>query len=100
WVEKRDASSTGRHHPTDDPRGHWRTRPGRAIRAPTVSAGEESMDLGMTDRVKPLVEKVRRMVEEEIAPLDAEFHAEIGKGGDRFAYTPRMTEIMEGLKAK
>ena len=58
------------------------------------------MDLGMTERVKPLVEKVRRMVGEEIAPLDAEFHAEVGKGGDRFAYTPRMTEILEGLKAK
>ena len=58
------------------------------------------MDLGMTERVKPLVEQVRRMVEEEIAPLDAEFHAEIGRGGDRFAYTPRMTEILEGLKAK
>ena len=58
------------------------------------------MDLGMTERVKPLVEKVRRMVEEEIAPLDAEFHAEIGRTGNRFEYTPRMTEILEGLKAK
>ncbi len=58
------------------------------------------MDLGMTERVKPLVEKVRRMVEEEIAPLDAEFHAEIGRNGNRFEYTPRMTEIMDGLKAK
>ena len=58
------------------------------------------MDLGMSDRVKPLVEKVRRMVEEEIAPLDAEFHAEIGKNGNRFSYTPRMTEILEGLKVK
>ena len=58
------------------------------------------MDLGMTERVKPLVEKVRRMVEEEIAPLDEEFHAEVGRNGSRFEYTPRMTEILEGLKAK
>ena len=58
------------------------------------------MDLGMTERVRPLVEQVRQIVEEEIAPLDAEFHAEVGRGGDRFAYTPRMTEILEGLKAR
>ncbi|MDU8909874.1 acyl-CoA dehydrogenase family protein [Aestuariicoccus sp. MJ-SS9] len=60
------------------------------------------MDLGMTERVKPLIEKVRRMVEEEIAPLDAEFHAEVGKHptGDRFRHTDRQLEILDGLKAK
>ncbi|MDJ0823178.1 MAG: acyl-CoA dehydrogenase family protein [Paracoccaceae bacterium] len=60
------------------------------------------MDLGMTDRVKPLVEQVRRMVEDEIAPLDAEYHAEVGKhpSGDRFQHTDRQLEILDGLKAK
>ncbi len=60
------------------------------------------MNLGMTDRVRPLVEQVRDMVENEIAPLDIEYHAEIGRhpSGDRFAITDRQTEIMEGLKAK
>jgi len=59
------------------------------------------MDLGITDRVRPLIEAVRRMVEEEIAPLDAEFHADVGKHptGDRFRHTPRQLEILEGLKA-
>ena len=57
------------------------------------------MNLGMSERVTPLVEKVRAMVTDEIAPLDEEFHAEIGKTGNRFEYTPRMTEILEGLKA-
>lgn len=59
------------------------------------------MDLGMTERVRPLVEAVRRMVEEEIAPLDAEFHAEVGRhpSGDRFALTGRQREILGGLKA-
>ena len=49
------------------------------------------MDLGMTDRVRPLVEAVRRMVRDEIAPLDAEYHAEVGRhsSGDRFAMTDR-----------
>ncbi|NNU80603.1 acyl-CoA dehydrogenase [Halovulum dunhuangense] len=58
------------------------------------------MDLGITQKVAPLVEAVRQMVREEISPLDAEFHAEVGKTGDRFAYTPRMTGILEGLKEK
>lgn len=66
-----------------------------------MSSKENSeMNLGMTERVKPLHEKVARMVREEIVPLDEEFLAEIGKNGDRWSYTPRQTEILEGLKAK
>ncbi len=60
------------------------------------------MDLGMSDRVKPLVEKVRAMVRDEIAPLDAEYEAEVGRhpSGDRFALTERQKKIMKSLKAK
>lgn len=58
------------------------------------------MDLGITDKVRPLVEEVRRMVRDDIMPLENEFYAEVGKDGDRWKYTKRMTEIMEGLKAK
>ena len=58
------------------------------------------MNLGMSDKLRPIHEKVARMVREEIMPLDEEFLAEIGKDGDRWAYTPRQTEILEGLKAK
>ena len=58
------------------------------------------MNLGMTERLKPIHEKVARMVREEIIPLDEEFLAEIGKAGDRFVYTQKQTDILEGLKAK
>ena len=58
------------------------------------------MDLGVSDRVKPLIEKVRAMVRDEIMPLDEEFHAEVGKAGDRFKHTERQLEILESLKAK
>ena len=59
------------------------------------------MDLGMTERVRPLVAQVRRMIEDEIAPLDREFHVEVGKhpSGDRFRHTARQLEILDGLKA-
>lgn len=58
------------------------------------------MNLGMTERLKPIHEKVARMVREEIAPLDEEFLAEVGKAGDRWTYTERQIEILEGLKQK
>ena len=60
------------------------------------------MDLGVTPKVTPLIDAVRDMVETDIAPLDAEYHAEVGghPSGDRFALTDRQIEIMEGLKAK
>ena len=58
------------------------------------------MNLGMTERLKPILEKVARMVREEIIPRDEEFLAEVGRNGDRWTYTPRQTEILEGLKAK
>ncbi|MCR9109178.1 acyl-CoA dehydrogenase family protein [Marivita sp. XM-24bin2] len=60
------------------------------------------MDLGMTDRVRALADQVRDMVETEIAPLDGEFHAEVGKhsSGDRFQHTDRQLEILNGLKTK
>lgn len=60
------------------------------------------MDLGVTERVKPLIAKVRGFIETEVAPLDAEFHAEVGRhpSGDRFKHTARQLEILDGLKAK
>lgn len=59
----------------------------------------KSMDLGISDHLKPMLEAVRDMVRNEIIPLDEEFLAEVSKG-DRWSYTPRQTEILEGLKAK
>ena len=37
------------------------------------------MALGMTERLKPIHERVARMVRDEIMPLDEEFLAEVGK---------------------
>ena len=59
------------------------------------------MDLGMSERVAPLVEKVRQMMQDEILAADAEYHKEVGKAaGGRFAFTKRQTELREGLKKK
>ena len=59
------------------------------------------MDLGITERVATLLSAVREMIEHDIAPLDREYHAEVGKhpSGNRFAMTDRQLEIIDGLKA-
>jgi acyl-CoA dehydrogenase len=72
----------------------------KSAKHPETPAMNLAMDLGMTTKVKPLVEKVRAMVRDEIVPLEEEYEAEIGKAGGRFVYTRRQTEILEGLKAK
>jgi len=57
------------------------------------------MNLGQTERLKPVLAAVKAMITDEIAPLDAEFLSETGVG-DRWVFTPRQTEILEGLKAR
>lgn len=57
------------------------------------------MNLGMSARLKPIHAQVQRMVAEDIAPLDAEYLAEVDIG-DRWQFTPRQSEILQGLKAK
>jgi acyl-CoA dehydrogenase len=60
------------------------------------------MDLGISNKVRPLVEQVRTMVRDEVAPLDMEYHAEVGKhpSGDRFQHTDRQLQILNELKSK
>ena len=53
------------------------------------------MDLGETDKVRTLIKAVREMVNDEISPMETEFQGEIGRSGDRFIFTSRMTEILE-----
>ena len=59
------------------------------------------MDLGVTDKVKPLIDKVRQMVSDDIEPLDQEFHEEDGKhpSGSRWQFTERQMEILTHLKS-
>jgi acyl-CoA dehydrogenase len=58
------------------------------------------VDLGATDKVRPLIAAVRAMVRDEIMPLEEEYHSEVGREGDRFKPTKRFIEIRESLKAR
>ena len=55
------------------------------------------MNLGMTDRIKPLVEQVRVYIADAVAPLESEFFNEFNDQ-DRWQLSPRQHEILEGLK--
>jgi len=57
------------------------------------------MDLGISDKVAPILAEVKHFIDTEILPLEHEYHQEVEKG-DRWAFTERQTEIMETLKAK
>ena len=57
------------------------------------------MNLEMRPETRDLLARVSAMIRDEIMPLEAEYHAEIGKG-DRWQYTDRQAEILEGLKAR
>jgi len=56
--------------------------------------------LAISEEYKPILEKVKKFIIEEIEPVEEEFHQEIGKNGDRWKYTDRMMEILESLKTK
>lgn len=57
------------------------------------------MDLGISPRLAPIRNAVRDMIRDDIAPLDDAFLSEVANG-DRWQFTPRQTEILEGLKTK
>ncbi len=57
------------------------------------------MNFGMRPENRALLDRVAAMIRDEVMPLEAEYHAEIGKE-DRWAYTSRQSDILEGLKAR
>lgn len=57
------------------------------------------MDLGLSEELAEVREKIRTFVEEKVGPVEAEYHDEVSVG-DRWSHTPRQDEIMESLKAE
>ncbi|WP_282022396.1 acyl-CoA dehydrogenase family protein [Ruegeria faecimaris] len=58
-----------------------------------------NMSFGLREENRELLTRVTEMIRNEVMPLEEEFHAEINKG-DRWQYTHRQADILEGLKAK
>ncbi len=59
------------------------------------------MNLDVSDKVRPLLDAVSKMLVEKVYPVEAEFEEEIGKHPKgRFHHTDRQLEILDGLKAE
>ncbi len=58
------------------------------------------MDLGISERIAPILEEVKNFIADEIMPVEEEFYSLIGADGDRWAWTARQDEIRDALKAK
>jgi len=56
------------------------------------------MNLGVTDRLRPLLDAVKTFIDERVMPVDHEFLAEVDKG-DRWSLTDRQKEILDDLKS-
>ena len=57
------------------------------------------MDLGISEKVAPLLQRVRSFINEQVMPVEHEFVAEI-EVDDPFVLTDRQTEIMGSLKTQ
>jgi acyl-CoA dehydrogenase len=57
------------------------------------------MDLGLSEELVEVREKIRTFVEEKVDPVEPEYHHEVGVG-DRWSHTERQDEILDGLKAE
>ena len=57
------------------------------------------MNFGLRPEIADLLNQVKTMIADEVMPLEEEYHAEIAKE-DRWQFTARQAEILEGLKAK
>ncbi len=55
------------------------------------------MNLGLSEELIEIREKIRRFVDEKVEPVEQEYLAEIDVG-DRWSHTPRQDEILDGLK--
>ena len=58
-----------------------------------------NISFAMRPENEALLDRVKKMIRDEIIPLEDEYQAEVAKG-DRWTYTDRQTEILEGLKDK
>ncbi|WP_284450383.1 acyl-CoA dehydrogenase family protein, partial [Spongiibacter tropicus] len=57
------------------------------------------MNLGLSEEMVAIREKIRAFVEEKVEPVQGEYLAEVSVG-DRWSHTARQEEIMQSLKAE
>ncbi|HEX4821765.1 MAG TPA: acyl-CoA dehydrogenase family protein [Acidimicrobiales bacterium] len=66
----------------------------------TDDYGGELYNLAMSDKARPLLEKVKAFIRGEIEPVTAEYFALGADREDRWSFGPGQLELLDGLKAK
>jgi acyl-CoA dehydrogenase len=67
---------------------------------PGLETTDEMFDLRMSEGARPLFEKVRSFIREEVEPITLEFF-QLGEGrADRWSWAPGQLELLDGVKAK
>lgn len=56
------------------------------------------MDLGLSEEMVEIREKILDFIENKVEPVEEEYHSEVSVG-DRWSHTPRQEEILNDLKA-
>jgi len=57
-------------------------------------------NLVMSQEAQPLLDAVKAFIKDHVEPIYEEYLAEANSKDDRWSYTPRQTELLEGAKAK
>ena len=67
---------------------------------PGLENHPEMFDLRMSEEARPLFDRVKAFINDEINPVTRKFH-DLGEGrAERFSYAPGQLELLEGLKEK
>ncbi|MEH6712433.1 MAG: acyl-CoA dehydrogenase family protein, partial [Paraglaciecola polaris] len=61
---------------------------------------EDLNDLRMSEDVRPLYLAVKKHIEENVIPIQEEFYSIGEKLADRWSYSDRQMELLEGAKSK
>ncbi len=62
--------------------------------------GGELFNLGMSEAARPLLDKVKSFIADEIEPITEEFYALGADREDRWSWAPGQLELLDGVKAK
>jgi acyl-CoA dehydrogenase len=66
----------------------------------TDDFGGERFNLAMSEAARPLLEKVKSFIRDEVEPITAEYFR-LGEGReDRWSFAPGQLELLDGAKAK
>jgi acyl-CoA dehydrogenase len=66
----------------------------------TDDFGGELFNLGMSEGARPLLEKVKAFIADEVEPITAEYFRLAEEREDRWSYAPGQLELLDGVKAK